>query len=137
MALVEVMPIAMGITPSVAGLAVRTIGPPLPVSVGSGGTTMLLVTAMELTSVTSSIACAPPAASVQVATTVTRLNCATRASCGTGGGVAKLASPYQTATVCVAVSVESPASMRAQSSQSVASPSQGSTALNTMGLIVP
>src|SRR5688500_1109175 len=96
------MLIAVGATPSVAGLAVLTSGPLLPVSVASGGTTMLLVSAIELTSVTSSSECAPPAASAQFATTVTRLNCATRASCGTGGGVAKLASPYQVATVWVA-----------------------------------
>src|SRR5207342_3435765 len=75
---VSVVPSAMGMTPAVAGLVVRTIGPPVGAAVGSGGTRMLLVSVIELTSDASDWLCGMPAASVQVDVSVdrksTRLN---------------------------------------------------------------
>src|SRR5262245_57468108 len=74
-ALLESAPSAIGSTPAVAGLVVRTIGPPPPEASGSGGTTMLVVSDIALTSDCSCIACVPPVASLHEASSLMRLNC--------------------------------------------------------------
>src|SRR6478735_1265679 len=122
---VSVVPSAMGMTPAVAGLVVRTIGPPVGAAVGSGGTRMLLVSVIELTSDASDWLCWRPAASVQWDVSVIRLNCGNAGSCSVVAE-AKLPAPYQTLMAWVTVSELSPACTRAQSIQSVASPSQAS-----------
>ena len=130
-ALVDCAPSAIGMTPAVAGVVVRTIGPPVPALSGSGGTTMLLVSVIELTSEISCRSWRTPLASSHHAFSVTRLNCATRGSCAlsAGAGVAKEAAPYQVLIVCCVVRLPTPDSMRAQSIQSVLSGVAGSQSL--------
>src|SRR4249919_873924 len=115
---------AIGSTPAtLVGSLVRTMGPVPPTPSGSGGTTMLLVSAIALTSEEMDSVCVPLVASVHVAPSVMRLNCATRGFCalGAGAGVAKVAAPYQVSMRCVVVRLPRPACARVQSSQSASS----------------
>src|SRR6476659_4342981 len=118
-------------TPLVAGLVVRTMGPPVPTLIGSGGMTTLLVSVIALTSETSCMSWRTLPASVHHAFRVMRLNCATLGSCtfGAGAGVAKDPAPYQVLTVCCVLRLPRPDSTRAQSSQSVLSGEAGSQSL--------
>src|SRR5207342_3941420 len=103
----------------------------------SGGTRMLLVSVIELTSEVSDWLCWIPAASVQWDVSVIRLNCGSAGSCSVVED-AKPPAPYQTLMVCVTVSEPRPACTRAQSSQSLFSPSlQDMAVLDTKGGAVP
>src|SRR6476620_1240690 len=123
----------MGMTPAVAGLIVRTIGPPPPMVRSSGGRMTLLVSASELTSDANDNWWFPPVASLHEATSVRRLNWGTL---GPAAPAANVVAPDHVVIVCVACRLPNPAWARGQSIQSVASAVAGSGSQSSVVLVM-